>query len=427
MATENAQLSTTTGGLLNSVRAHLAKETLPIAMMHVRFAQLGDKLNLGGGNGKTWTATRYKRVTLPTTALTEGTTPDGSALTTEQVTGTAEEWGAYITLTDVAQLTLFHPVIQKTTELLGKNAAETYDREVQDVIEATTSINYGDAVSGRASVTATGVLGTEEILKAVAQLRANGATEFDGQNYVGVLDPMVEADVIVDTKFIAAANYSNVKALFAGEIGQWMGVRWIRSNFIRKIYGFGILTSGTYCTTGATGALRTGTYEVQWVGRDVNGLHTSITKSDPIVVGTSGVCIDFVVPDSPTGYLWDLYWVRGTGGTPLLSATNTSRTGAATGAITGQTSVADTGGTGQTACPVAPTTGVTIHNVYIFGKGAFGVIDLMGIQRTLTTAEETDSDPLGQRRKTGYKFMAKAVILNEDFMKKIEVASAYDA
>jgi len=90
---ENAQLSTTTGGLLNSVRDQLAKETLAIAMKNVRFYQLGTKLNLGGGNGKTWTATRYKRVTLPEFGLTEGTTPDGSALTTEQVTGTAEQWG----------------------------------------------------------------------------------------------------------------------------------------------------------------------------------------------------------------------------------------------------------------------------------------------------------------------------------------------
>ena len=424
MATENAQLSTTTGGLLNSVRAHLAKETLKIAMKSVRFMQLGDKLDLGGGNGKTWTATRYNRVTLPTTALTEGTTPDGSSLTTTQVTGTAEQWGAYITLTDVSMLTLFHPALVKSNELLGKNAAELIDREIQDVIEATTSINY--TMTGRAEITATGVLETSDVLQAVAQLRDNGAEEYDGSNYVGVIDPLVEADMVLDTSFIAAAQYSNIKALYAGEIGTWMGVRWIRSNNIRKIYGFGLLTSGTYCTTGATGSLRTGTYEIQWVGRDTNGLHTSIAKSDPIVVGTSGVCIDFVVPNTPSGYLWDLYWVRGTGSTPLLSATNTSRTGDATGAITGQTSVADTGGTGQVEAPIAPATGITIHNVYVFGKGAFGVIDLTGIQRTLTPAQASDSDPLEQRRKTGWKAFFKAVILNDDFMKKIEVASAFD-
>jgi N4-gp56 family major capsid protein len=75
--------------------------------------------------------------------------------------------------------------------------------------------------------------------------------------------------------------------------------------------------------------------------------------------------------------------------------------------------------------PVAPATGITVHNVFIIGKGAYGITDLSAVERYITPAQATDSDPLAQRRKTGWKAFFKTIILNQDFIAKIECASAY--
>lgn len=420
MPNENVQLHNTTGALGNSIRAHLAKETLAIADKYVRFLPLGDKLDLGGGNGKTWTATRYKRIALPKVALSEGVTPDGSNLATEQVSGTAEQWGGYVTLSDVSQLTLYHPALVKANELLGKNAAETVDREIQVALEGVTNINYAGDRTVRSDLTGGNVLASKTILKAVSQLRDYGAPEFDGQNFVGVVDPLVEADMVVDSTFIDVGKYQKATPLMRGEFGQWMGVRFIRSNFVRKYYGAGALTA----VSGVGGTFTTGSYPVTCVGYDSsNKLNLAITSTTEVAVAIATGSLAVTVPSSPAGYVWDVYSVAGTGGTPLKSSAShlIGVKGGSSVVITGTGSLGD-----GDAAPTAPVTGITVHNVWIFGKGAFGVIDLTGIERTLTKNEASDSDPLAQRRKTGWKAFFKAVPLNDNFMKKIEVASAFD-
>jgi len=340
MPTENVQLHNTTGALGNSIRAHLAKETLAIADKYVRFLPLGDKLDLGGGNGKTWTATRYKRVSLPTTSLSEGVTPDGSNLTTEQVTGTAEQWGAYVTLSDVSQLTLYHPALVKANELLGKNAAETVDREIQIALEGATNINYASGVTGRAELTGSDILTTKGLLKAVSQLRDSGAPEYDGQNFVGVVDPMVEADMIVDSSFIDVAKYQKATPLLRGEFGQWMGVRFIRSNFVRKYYGAGATTAAS----GTGGTFTTGTYPVTCVGYDSsNNLNLAISATSEVAVTIGSGSLAVTVPSSPSTYVWDVYTAKGTRETPRKPSAShlIGVTGGSSVVVTGTGSLGD--------------------------------------------------------------------------------------
>jgi hypothetical protein len=339
-------------------------------------------------------------------------------MTTEQVTGTAVQWGAYITLSDVDDLVLFHPAMQKATELLGKNAAEVIDREVQKTLQGSTNIQYGYNKSGRFVITgATGgsdVLNTTNLAVTVANLEINGAEKFDGINYVGAIDPAVKTDIMLESKFLNAAQYSNITALFKGELGTWMGVRWIQSNFMQKWYGAG----DTVVTGALSGSMTTGTYFTVCVGKDpVYGMEQAITCS---VTGTGIAAVTgsiYVTPPStPTGYLWDIY--IGTTGAIKLTASGQGITGGTNTQIL-------TAGTGATA-PSQVATGLTVRQVWVFGKGAFGVVDLTGIVRTLTPSGESKSDPLNQRRYTGWKAFFAAIILNDNFMRRIEVVSDYD-
>jgi len=93
------------------IEAYIADETLPLARRQLVAYQFGDPLTLPKGRGTSYTATRYNRVPLPYAALSEGVPPIGELMTISQVTATALQWGDKITITDVAELTIKHPLV----------------------------------------------------------------------------------------------------------------------------------------------------------------------------------------------------------------------------------------------------------------------------------------------------------------------------
>ena len=83
--------------------------------------------------------------------------------------------------------------------------------------------------------------------------------------------------------------------------------------------------------------------------------------------------------------------------------------------------------TGGPPAPAAPPASGTVHVGYIFGQGAFAVPAIGSrSEATITPPSATDSDPLKQRRKAGFKFMSKAVVLNPDFFRRFESFSAFN-
>jgi hypothetical protein len=82
-------------------------------------------------------------------------------------------------------------------------------------------------------------------------------------------------------------------------------------------------------------------------------------------------------------------------------------------------------GTGAVA-PATPPAAVNVHTTFLLGKGAFGVVTLGGLETTMTEKKATDSDPLAQRTKVGWKQPLKGVVLNPAFFKRMESASAFN-
>src|SRR5204862_8081562 len=76
--------------------------------------------------------------------------------------------------------------------------------------------------------------------------------------------------------------------------------------------------------------------------------------------------------------------------------------------------------------PPPPPTATNVHTSYIFGKESFGVVDLGGLETFLTPATASDSDPLVQRRKVGWKQPFKPVILNPNYFTRLESLSAFN-
>src|SRR5271165_1135351 len=162
------------------IEAYIADKTLPLTRRQLVVYQFGDPLTLPKGRGVTYTATRYNRVPLPYSPLSEGVPPVGEIMTIGQVTATALQWGDKITITDVAELTIKHPLFKKAIELVGLQVAETFERNTFISLMAFTQVNFVNSRGSRGALVAGDVMNIHELNRAFAMLFTLGAPRFDG-------------------------------------------------------------------------------------------------------------------------------------------------------------------------------------------------------------------------------------------------------
>jgi N4-gp56 family major capsid protein len=227
---------TSTAQLAADLQTYFSKALLKQAKYKTVLDQFGYVENIPSNASKTISFTQYADLTPVAAVLgTEGTPPSDTQLATTAITATIDQLGAFVTLTDLAKLTPKHPVMQKTLELLGVQGARTYDNFIFSAISAGTAVYYPGAVASRATLTSTSYLTFAEVFKAVANLRSNGASEFDDGNFVLVVDPKVEMDLLQDTTFQNVVYRNTFQGtgkneLYKGAIATFGGVTVVRSN-----------------------------------------------------------------------------------------------------------------------------------------------------------------------------------------------------
>jgi N4-gp56 family major capsid protein len=235
--------ATGTNGVAGNVNAeqqtYFARTLLKQASYKTKLDQFAHIEKIPSASSKTIQFNQYSDLALATTPLTEGTPPTETLLTVTPITATIDQYGAFAPLTDLAELTTKHPLVTKTNELLGVQAARTYDRIINSVIVAGTSVIYPAAIVARANVTASSYITVAMIKKAVALLRTNGAEEFDDGNFVCVIDQSVEMDLMDDATF-ANTVYRQSAPLkanenYKGRVVTFMGVTFVTSNNIPTI------------------------------------------------------------------------------------------------------------------------------------------------------------------------------------------------
>lgn len=397
----------------SDVSLYIAKKTLMIALKNLVLYQLCDKASLPKMNGRTFQYTRYERVALPKDVLSEGVTPGDTSMAISVVTAIMDQWGAVIPLSDVAIDSVVHPVLQKAIELAGYQAKETIDREIMLVYLAGTNIFYPNAITARGSLTTSDKISSAAVSKMVANLRANGAHPYDSSHYVGVLDSFSEEDMVADTTFTAAASYSSIKNLYNQEIGMWKGVRWIRCNTVPSI---GLLSTGSAASSATAGSLANSTaYDFKLAVVNANTGHEDfISAIIGATTGASEESIDVTVPALPSGAIagskFRLY-AGADNGTLYEFADDISAS-----TVVNVPTIPTSGLVAQ----ATPASSIRVHFAFIMGKEAVTCVELNKIQSYLTPAVASDSDPLVQRRKVGWKCDFKAVINNQNFLARLE-------
>jgi N4-gp56 family major capsid protein len=441
-------------GFSADIEAYIADETLPLARRQLVAYQFGDPLTLPKGRGTTYTATRYNRVPLPFAPLSEGVPPIGETMTIGQVSATAQQWGDKITITDVAELTIKHPLVSKAKELLGLQIGETLDRNVFNNLMAGTQVNFVNTRGSRAALVAGDVLNPHEVNRIVGTLFTLGAPRYMGDemtdtkikadaggakassnprsmpHYTSILHPLVVQDMRENPTVVTAWSYSDINRLYNYELGEWGGVRFCFSNMVPSFTGFTNAANGTTYTPGTAGALATNGYFIVVTGSDTQNQYESqvyAVSASQAVTGPNGS----VTVHTPTtaGFTYNVY--IGLTASPANLGLSTS--GPTTGPLAGQavqlppnSNVVITGiGAAQTP-PAAPASGVTVYPSFFIGRGAYGQVSLDDVKITMLMAADK-SDPLNQLRVVGWKVYYGTLISNQLFFARIESTSAFSA
>ena len=405
----------------------IAGEMIALADRNLVLGGLSKKHQLPQRMGTSLRVIRYKRFDLPAAPLTEGVTPDAVPLQNEHVTVALEQWGIVGILTDVAEITTTHPALTAMIDRSSLAMAETLERETATVLMSGTSVLYPGTVTARSGLAASDKMTTPAVLKCIARLRAIAAPMYPQQLYRGVMAPQQEADLLgTDTVFQQARNFSNVRELDMAEIGTWMGAKWQRSNFLPVFVGVATPDTGAATATKAQyavvvggGSLAAGNYVLKVVARSARtGYEHKVSQTSGNVVAALNDRITVTTPSS-TSYVYDLYMSQ-VGGAILYKVA--SRVAAST-ATTFSTQPAGT----EAVAPVAPTSATEVFVAWLFGRDAFGTVELngMSLQSYLTNKGASDSDPLAQRRKVGAKVMWKSFILDNDFFVRLETGSSF--
>src|SRR5262245_8953503 len=440
MATQ-PNLSTTGSMSPDILAVYMMDELLDRAEKDLVFWALTEKSTLPKGSGKTVQFTRYERLPLPEAPLEESVTPVATPITLSTVDAVLDQWGAVVSMSDVVVLIIKHPLVQQARELLTIQHNELIDREVQVVAMGSTNIYFAGGVASRAALTAGSVITTDDVRRIVARLRQSGAPTYKRGMYQGVVDPFVEMDISKDSTFQLAGVYAQVETLKDAVIGRWMGVEWMRSNNI-PILSLLAGTNYSIPAAGSTTAVPGGTLfdagatpGVQVVITSVDpqtGAETQVGAPQTVTNASAFAATATIASGAPTG-TYKIYSTmqNGAPGTATLQVRVKHLTGTPDaitlvkgGAPTGAAAFVVTG-SGPVA-PPAPPAAVAVHISYVMGRGYLGATTLDALKTYIVPAQASESDPLAQRTKAGWKQMFKAMVLNPDFGTRIESASAFN-
>lgn len=394
----NATTSNTEGNDLSpEMKVFYDKALIKTAKPNLVHDQFGQTRNIPKGRGKTIEFRKYtpfKKALIP---LTEGVTPEGGALDVTALTATVSQYGSFKRLTDLLILTALDNNIVEATELNGDQAGRTLDTITREVINAGTSVQYGEGtVSHRYDLDQENdKITLTAIRKAARFLKTQNAPKING-SYVAIIHPDVSYDIQSDPKWEEVVKYTTSEKIFNGEIGRLYGVRFVETTEA-KIFHAENLTKDARNLTIKTAVSNEAVVPVTEL----------ITAADAAALVGRKVLI---------------------GNTQYEIA---SASAAAAGSATITLTVAITAEASAKVYPgEAGANGVDIYSTLVLGANAYGVTSVEGggLQSFIKQlGSGGTSDPLNQRATVGWKALKTAERLVETYMVRIETASTFES
>lgn len=355
-------------------------------LVHDQFAQ---RCPIPKNGGKTIQFRRFDQLPEATAALTEGVTPDGQSMSVSTVQATVSQYGGYVTISDLLDLSAVDNNLLQATKLIASQAGRTLDTITREVLNSGTNVQYASGQVGARTALYYNTAGDNcnltaaAVKKAVRFLEAQNAPKVDGY-YIGIIHPYVKYDLMSDPNWLSPHQYVNTEHIYKGEIGELFGVRFVETSRAKVFHGADLcsasraLTVTAAATNSTTVSVSESLVSGALKGRQilVNGLKRTVLNN-----GTSTLSLDAVVTVTVGNKIWP-----------------------------------GEGGAG----------GADVYCTLILGDEAYGVTEIEGgglkhIVKQLGSAGS--GDPLDQRATVGWKATRAAELLVPQYVVRIETTA----
>ena len=148
------------------------------------------------------------------------------------------QYGILVTTSDLLVHGSAIETVDACTMQVRNALARLVDTALQTVCNGgTNGVIYAGGKTTRAGLAAGDLLTQTEMLRAYRTLAASNAAglrPFDGAYYVAVIHPNIETDLMSNTQtgaFVDVGRYTNVDDLRKGAMGDYRGIRYLRSAY----------------------------------------------------------------------------------------------------------------------------------------------------------------------------------------------------
>ena len=236
--------------------------------------QFGQKRPIPKNGGKRIQFRRYASLPKALKPLTEGVTPEGRKLSATAVEAEVNQYGDFVCLSDVLDLTAIDNNVLEATKAVGRQAGLTLDTITRNVLQSGTNVFYcpkvgangvQTPVTDRSGLDKTCTLTVDVVKKVATMLKAANAPKIDG-DYVCILHPYVAYDIMSDPRWEEMHKYTTPENMYQGEIGRIAGVRFVETSEAAvykgtenscptglAVFGCLFLAQGAYGVTEVTG------------------------------------------------------------------------------------------------------------------------------------------------------------------------------
>lgn len=382
-------------------KTYIDRDLLAFARTKFVHAKFGQKRPIPKNNGKRVEFRRWNLFdpALATGGLTEGVTPTGMELGQTHVEAEVKQYGAFVEISDLLDMTAVDDAMDDSVELLGEQLGTVLEWATRDVMAAGTNVQFAGGNTARIALEATDKLTTTEIRKAVRTLKKAKARMFNGTEYGGksrrphficICGPDATYDLQDDTLWQDVSKYSNAEQIYAGELGRMFGVVFVESTEAKSFAAGYIGTVKSYVSATKTVTL----------AGILSAAGEAYLKSTGAKISVDGA--DYAITSVTRSEDEDE-------STVVLASAPASDPGAGDVVFTKDAGAA----------------GVEVFASLVFGKDAYGIVDIGGTGGIKSIIKPFGSggteDPLDQRATVGAKVPAYAVaILNQAWLVRIE-------
>jgi N4-gp56 family major capsid protein len=321
---------TTYGDISPAIAAYSVVRMLKRAMPYLQIEKFGQtyvlptnntnvakfrRYFLAGAGGSAGSGSGNFYIPLATTPLVEGVTPAGNRLANQDYTVTLQQYGDFVTISDVVMDTHTDPVLNQAIEILGEQAAVTVETLRFNVLRAGVNVFLANLVGSRSAITTPITLADQRrVTTALNRQNARkissvvaSTPDFNTKSveaaYMAICHPDLESDIRSMTGFKPVADYGSHTSPFEGEIGSVEQVRYLSSTVFEPWLGEGGAVSSAFRRTGSNADV----YPILYFARDAFGIVPLKGKSSmtPMVVNPKPSAGDPLAQRGTVGWkLW---------------------------------------------------------------------------------------------------------------------------